>query len=119
MQYAWLQYTCFIQFSFIVEIVREESISSGIELLDKRPFAAHLTVCKLSRVSRRGRKGKKVRSIIPSQSYTSFQDALFGSDCVSDIELLSMSEPVDSEGYYYMFDKQPLVTCSSHDSVIN
>ena len=98
-----------------VEIVREEFTSSGIGLFDKRPFAAHLTVCKLSRVSRRGRKGDRIQSI-PSESYADFQDTIFGSEYVSEIELLSMSEPIDSEGYYFLFDKQSLITCSSHDS---
>lgn len=86
--------------------MREEFRAHEIESTDDRPFAAHLTVAKVSK----GGGGKnKIRSI-PVESYEAFADEEFGSEIASEIELLSMTEPVDEEGYYHSHHKQSFAT---------
>ena len=87
------------------DLVREEFSNHGIESTDDRPFTAHLTVAKTSM----GKGGKKRVRIIPSESYEAFGDEEFGRESVREIELLSMTEPVDEEGYYHCYHKQSFV----------
>ena len=82
--------------------MREEFGTHGIVSTDERPFAAHLTVAKVSK----GGGGKERIKSIPIESYEAFADEEFGSHSVSEIELLSMTEPVDEEGYYHSHHKQ-------------
>lgn len=83
----------------IADVVRTKFGQEGLPTTDSRPFQPHLTIAKTSRSSR-------LRSI-PSSSYADLRDTHFGDEKASGLELLSMSEPVDEQGYYHSFQKCP------------
>ena len=81
----------------LLGIVREVFQKNGFNHADKRKdFNPHATIAKIS-------KGR-LRSI-PSESYVNFTDTEFGIERVTNIELLSMTEPPGDDGYYYCFER--------------
>ena len=91
---------------FPLAIVRDKYASGGLPTTDNRKFNSHLTVAKLSNASRGDRRALGGRGI-PSDSFTALKDEHFGEQIVEGLELLSMNEPEDEDGYYYCFEKLP------------
>jgi hypothetical protein len=50
---------------------------------------------------------------IPMDAYAKFMDKEFGEQVLEGLELLSMSKPVDEEGYYYCFSKNSFTGSSA------
>ena len=82
-------------------MVRSVFENHGLPSTESRAFNPHLTVAKVSK-ARRKRKGIKH---IEEETYSSFLNASFGSEVVSAIELLSMTEPTSEDGYYHCFER--------------
>ncbi len=65
--------------------------------INPNPFNPHLTVAKMSQ--RQDRPGNRLS--IRREAYDMFLETSFGEQDVEGLELLSMSLPVDSCGYYH------------------
>ena len=76
----------------------------GIYSTDDRAFNPHLTIAKMSKSPRMKKKKKGPRGIA-KEAYLEYRDAELGSEEVRGLELLSMVEPADEDGYYYCFQK--------------
>ena len=50
---------------------------------------------------------KRIRGGIPHEATAAFDEHEFGRQEVEGLELLSMSEPADEDGYYYCFRRCP------------
>ena len=77
----------------------------GIYSTDDRAFNPHLTIAKMSKSPRMKKKKKKGPRGIPKDAYLEYGDAELGSEEVRGLELLSMVEPADEDGYYYCFKR--------------
>ncbi len=78
-------------------IVREVFQKNGIKSTDKKKrFNPHATIAKVSK--------SRIRSI-PHESFSSYSNTEFGIETVTNIELLSMTEPATDDGYYYCFER--------------
>ena len=78
--------------------------------MDKRELNLHLTIAKTSKMPPRRskhRKGKDNtrRIAIDRLAYRKFSSNEFGSQVISGLELLSMTEPEAADGYYHCFWK--------------
>ena len=80
-------------------MVRSIFRAHGLRSTDRRPLHPHLTIAKVTNSQTRGPwKIKK-------EAYLEYRDAELGSEEVRGLELLSMVEPADEDGYYYCFQK--------------
>lgn len=69
---------------------------------DKRKaYNPHLTVAKVTNESWRSAKS------IPPHTFQTHSRDVFGSEVIKEIELLSMTEPLDQHGYYHCFHRAP------------
>ena len=81
----------------------------GLPDTDGRTFSPHLTIAKMSAYREHRRWGRPSRQRrltgITEEHYGEFKDAEFGVQTVTGLELLSMTEPEDKEGYYHCFQR--------------
>ena len=89
----------FVFFFVLLEIVRSVFEANGLPPTDTREFKPHLTLAKVSKATRRG-----VRRI-DSSAYAEHCETDFGTETVKGLELLSMTEPIDEDGYYHCFQR--------------
>ena len=76
-------------------MVRSIFRAHGLHSTDRRPFNPHLTIAKVTNPPWK----------IKKEAYLEYRDAELGSEEVRGLELLSMVEPADEDGYYYCFQK--------------
>ena len=70
--------------------------TNGLQSTDGlRAFSPHLTVAKVRR--------DKSHVRLKQEMYADMLDIEFGSEHVTELELLSMTLPVDKDGYYHCF----------------
>ncbi len=71
--------------------------------IDLKPFKPHLTVAKMSQMRQQNAHRQRYRNrlSIRREAYDMFLETSFGEQDVEGLELLSMSLPVDSRGYYH------------------
>ena len=84
---------------FLSDIVRSTFEEHGFPSPDRRAFTPHLTVAKT------GKTGRQGLSHIDQKLYEEFQHRDVGQQRVSGLELLSMVEPMDCDGYYHCFER--------------
>lgn len=81
----------------------------GFPDTDGRTFSPHLTIAKMSAYREQRRRGRPSRQRrltgITEEHYREFKDAKFGVQTVTGLELLSMMEPEDKDGYYHCFQR--------------
>ena len=91
------------------DIVRSVFDQHGFPDTDGRTFSPHLTIAKMSAYReprRHGRpSGQRRLTGITEEHYGEYKDAEFGVQTVTGLELLSMTEPEDKDGYYYCFQR--------------
>ena len=80
-------------------MIRSIFRAHGLHSTDRRPFNPHLTIAKVTNSQTGGPRG------IAKEAYLEYRDAELGSEEVRGLELLSMVEPADEDGYYYCFQK--------------
>lgn len=80
-------------------MVRSIFKARGLHSTDTRPFNPHLTIAKVTNSQTKGPRG------IPKDAYLQYIDAELGSEEVRGLELLSMVEPADEDGYYHCFER--------------
>jgi len=86
----------------IAGIVRKCFASRAIPVTDNRPFQPHLTIAKLSKDARTRRTLKK----IPAEVIGGYEQHVFGTEKVQNIQLCSMQRPHDETTGYYWTPKQ-------------
>lgn len=86
----------------IAEMVQSIFKAHGLYSTDDRVFNPHLTIAKMSKSPRTKKKKKKGPRGITKDAYL---DAELGSEEVRGLELLSMVEPADEDGYYHCFER--------------
>ena len=92
-------------------MVRSIFEAHGLHSTDTRPFNPHLTIAKVKNSQTKGPRG------IPKEAYLQYIDAKLGSEEVRGLELLSMVEPADEDGYYHCFQKYSFEeTMSAHQT---
>ncbi|XP_057365295.1 A-kinase anchor protein 7-like [Daphnia carinata] len=77
--------------------LRDGCQTAGISLIDGDRFTPHVTLLKISKDPRLRRKGIKA---VASHLYEKHVDCVFGRQVVESVQLLSMTDPKDDEGYY-------------------
>ena len=77
----------------------------GLYSTDDRAFNPHLTIAKMSKSPRMKKKKKKGPRGIAKDAYLEYKDAQLGCEVVRGLELLSMVEPADEDGYYHCFKR--------------
>ncbi|KAI9559913.1 hypothetical protein GHT06_013920 [Daphnia sinensis] len=77
--------------------LRDGCQTAGISLIDGDRFTPHVTLLKMSKDPRLRRKGIKA---VASHLYEKHVDCVFGRQVVESVQLLSMTDPKDDEGYY-------------------
>ncbi|KAK8759153.1 hypothetical protein V5799_003217 [Amblyomma americanum] len=87
----------------VAEICSEEFTKKNLDMSGNKPFAAHLTLAKLSRTSTKKTEIKKFKEVW----YADFVEEKFGSQTVNSLQLLSMYKPKDERGYYYCSLEMP------------
>ncbi|XP_050402086.1 uncharacterized protein LOC126818616 isoform X3 [Patella vulgata] len=82
----------------IAEIVEESMASYGIFTTDTRStFKPHITIMKLSQDPKLYRQGiKKIDPVI----WEDYKDTKFGSDCITSLQICSMTGGKGEDGYY-------------------
>ena len=91
----------------ITDTVRSALKSHGIQDTDKRGhFSPHLTLAKMSAYRWQGKRGRHPRLTgITEDHYDDFKETYFGVQRVEGLELLSMTLPLDADGYYHCFQR--------------
>ena len=85
---------------FHLEIVRSTFEQRGLPASDTRGFTPHLTIAKMGLQPR-----KRGLKHIDKKLYEAYSDSTIGSQTVSGLELLSMVQPRDHDGYYHCFGR--------------
>lgn len=86
--------------SALADSVRKHFAISSIPSTDsKTNFTPHLTIAKIREERQFKKRNRFPRKINPSL-YKDFNDQYFGSQKVQSIQLLSMTDPKDEDGYY-------------------
>ncbi|XP_014662570.1 PREDICTED: uncharacterized protein LOC106805482 [Priapulus caudatus] len=80
--------------SLVAGKVREHLERHGLRT-EKKPFAAHLTILKMSKARH------LQRSKVDPSYYKEYEEMAFGNQQVESLQLLSMNKPKDTNGYYY------------------
>ncbi|CAN8005008.1 unnamed protein product [Ixodes pacificus] len=97
------------------DVCLEEFVKANLDLSAHKDFKPHLTLAKLSRVTKR----EKVVKRIEAEWYSEFVEESFGSQRVNGVQLLSMNKPKDKRGYYYnslQLDFAPTEKTGPHDA---
>ncbi|EEC05823.1 A-kinase anchor protein 7, putative [Ixodes scapularis] len=97
------------------DVCLEEFVKANLDLSAHKDFKPHLTLAKLSRVTKRERVVKRIEA----EWYSEFAEESFGSQRVNGVQLLSMNKPKDERGYYYnslQLDFEPTEKTGPHDA---
>ena len=93
----------------IAEMVRSIFELHELYSTDDRAFNPHLTIAKMSKSPRMKKKNKKKMKKglrgIAKEAYLEYREAELGCEVVRGLELLSMVEPADEDGYYHCFKR--------------
>ena len=91
------------QIALNTELVCATFTENGLKSTDnKATFTPHVTIAKTSRTA-----GKKKVKVIDPKCYEEHKDNCFGIQPINTLELLSMTQPADVQGYYHCYGKEP------------
>lgn len=82
----------------VVELLRSRFVEQGLLQGDSRGFEPHLTIMKLSRVSKLRSQG--IKRVDPAL-YSSYTNKFFGDQPVERVDLCSMLKKKQKDGYYH------------------
>ncbi|CAN7938582.1 unnamed protein product, partial [Ixodes hexagonus] len=87
----------------LADVCLEEFTKAELDLSGHKEFRPHLTLAKLSRVTKREKAIPLLQVVkrIEEEWYGEFAEETFGCQRVNGVQLLSMNKPKDEHGYYY------------------